>query len=604
MQTFLFVAGVQGNVDAYLHALSTNATPLIPRSNDATAAAVKVLAEVAGGWVIWTPAAAPAPLVTEHIREELAVLSFGELADGSSTAQRIAEEFRESGVEKVRHLNGTFCAIIVDRRERRVHVIADRVGRLAASCWVRDGRLHVAAHEVLLGVCGCPFELDPVSAASVVGCGWSISAAPLNHNLLRIDGRRKLEWTREQSRVLDVPIFGPGSRVDSRDQRGIEQVVGSMCEVVTRGALARSKTTSEVEVGLTAGLDSRAVLAALLAGFRRDQLRLYTTGTPASRDVRVATKIARYLGLHHEQRPFEPPSSGAFQAHDSLRAFLANGDTSSRGSLAPIPAPRKPGQIIAGGGGGEIFRGYYYRIAGNAVGTKQVVQRLISRKFVRLNELGMRSTLVADVTQRIEQCFASYAALSRAREDWLDLFYQHERFAHFAAPSARKQDASRWLPFADADLLTLAWQLPAPLAAHCDVHRQLIRRFLPLRLYWTPLNGKHPPAWEGTGRAQKLLRDAAVAFGYARKKLSAMSKDPTEGVTAEGLFATAVYDYVSVLLKSTGSVALAILDEALVDKLLEEHRSRRNRIDALGPLVNMEHYRQLCVRAYDARLRE
>lgn len=605
MQSFLFVAGVSAQVEPYLQALASSATPLLPRSTEARSAAVRVLPEIGGGWIGWTSAAAPAPLVTEHVAGELAVLCFGELAEGTPAARRVAEAYQEAGVARVRGLNGTFCAVIVERGAARIQVLTDRVGRLTASCWLDAGRLHVAVHEVLLGVCGCPFALDAVSAASVVGCGWSLSGLPLNRNVTRIDGRRRLEWTREQSRLLALPLFGPAAaRVASGDERALRDVVGSMCEVVTRAARALAQTTTEVEAGLTAGLDSRAVLGALLSGFRREQLRLYTTGSRASRDMRVATQLASYLGVRHEQRPFEVPSSDAFQAHDAVRAFLANGDTSSRGSLAPLPSPRGPGQVIAGGGGGEIFRGYYYRIAGDAAGTQQVVRRLIARKFVRLEGVGMRGALTSEVTQRLTECFDSYATLSPVREDWLDLFYLHERFAHFAAPSARKQDARRWLPFADADLLELAWRLPAPLGAHCDVHRQLIRRFLPARLYWTPLNGRHPPALEGTGRVQKLLRDATFVFGYARKRLSRLRREDTSsGPTAESLFATAVYDYVASLLRSGGSVALAVFEEPRLSQLLERHRRRQDQLEALGPLVNMEHFRQLCERAYESRVR-
>jgi asparagine synthetase B (glutamine-hydrolysing) len=604
VQTFLFAAGLPGDLEGHLQAISSRATPFVPQSSGTNSAAIKVVPEIAGGWVTWTPSAAPAPWLDEHSHEDLLVLSFGDLADGTRPARRIAHEFQTGGTEAVRKLNGTFCAILIERRAQRIQVLTDRVGRLAATCWVNDNRLHVTVHEVLLGVCGCPFDLDPVSAASIVGCGWSVSGAPLNRNLTRIDGRHKLIWIDGQSQVVPLPLFGPGSRLDATDSRAIRNVVGSMCELVTRAAHARAVTTVEVEAGLTAGLDSRAVLGALLSGFERDKIKLYTTGTADSQDVRVAARIAHQLGLHHEQRPLEAPTADSFQAHDSLRAFMANGDTSARGSLAPIPESRAPGRIIAGGGGGEIVRGFYYRIAGNAVERRQVVRRLCSRKFVRLGGLGMSPGLVDNVTSRIDQCFESYAALSTSREDWLDLFYLHERFAHFAAPSARKQDAPRWLPFADTNLLELAWQLPAPLGAVCDIHRQLIQRFLPRQLYWTPLNGKHPPALEGPGRTKKVLREAAFLLGHARKRLSKRSAATTDGPTAEGLLATTLYDYARELLTRQGSLALAVFGGSLVDRLLQEHRSRRNQIEALGPLLNMEHYRQLYARAFEARIRE
>jgi len=604
VQTFAFIAGVAGHFERYLQDLSVRATPLIPGSTGTHSAFVRVLPEIAGGWVTWKSSTLPTLLVDEDVRADLAVLSLGEIANGDPIARRVADAFNKGGAEEVRKLNGTFCSIVIERREQRIQVLTDRVGRLAASCWFSGERLHVAPHEVLLGVCGCPFDLDPVSAASVLGCSWSIAGAPLNRNLSRIDGRRKLEWVKGRSKVLDVPLFGPTSRMRAADSGAIRDVVDSMCETVLRAARARAPRTLEVEAGLTAGLDSRAVLACLLSGFAPDKLLLYTTGTSDSLDVRVATRIARSLGLRHEQRPVEKATAEAFQAHDSLRAFMANGDTSSRGSLAPMPTERAPGSIIAGGGGGEIVRGFYYRIARDAVGEKQVVQRLCSRKFTRLSRLGMSPDLVDGVTGRIADCFGSYSALSSAREDWLDLFYLHERFAHFAALSARKQDAPRWLPFADTDLLELAWRLPAPLGAHCDIHRQLIRRFLPRQIYWTPLNGKHPPAWEGTGRIKKALREAAFVFGFARKRLSRHEKFKSPGTSAEGLFATAIHPYIRDLLNAEGSIARTVLGPSLIEKVLQEHRTRHNQLEVLGPIVNMEHYRQLYMRAFEERVRD
>jgi hypothetical protein len=323
---------------------------------------------------------------------------------------------------------------------------------------------------------------------------------------------------------------------------------------------------------------------------------LHTTGRDSSQDVRVAGRIARALQLRHEQRPPEPASDEAFEAHDRLRAFLANGDTNARASLAAIPQARPAGCVVAGGGGGEIYRGFYYREGGSARSPGEVAERLTRSKFNRLLGSGFASEIVLGVSDRLRSCFESYAAFSEAPKDWLDLFYIHERFARFAALSARKQDALRWNPFGEPRLVDMAWRFPEPIGAHCLVHRELIRRYLPRQIWWTPINGMHPPAWEGPGPLRQGLRWTALGLQRGRRLLaSARGRSATGSADAKQsaaeLFAGPLFDYLSDLLGQQGAIARQLFDDATLTKLLTEHRAKRNRIGVLAALANMEHYR-------------
>lgn len=600
MQSFVAVAGAaDADPKQLLHTLAVRGGRHVPSLGGPLGSSIRIFPEVRGGWVTWGPTTRSGNFLHEHIAEEVAVLVFGGVTGAQHPAEELANAFARGGVHAVRGASGTFTAVIVDRKRRHLHAVSDRIGRLVASYWATREQIYISVHEVLLGLCGCPFELDRISAAATVGCDWSVSGGSLNRHITRLSSVRGVSWRDGVIASAEYALFGPGVRLPATDKRAIHSTVVDMAQAVTRSAQQLAVEGCSVEAGLTAGLDSRAVLAALLSAFDPERIRLYTTGGNHSRDVVVAKRIARLLGIRHEQRPPERATAEGFRCHDILRAFMANGDTSARGSLAPLPVPREPGLVIAGGGGGEIFRGFYYRNAGQARTPAETARALCARKFRRLGELGLDPGLVGGVTQRLEGCFERYATLTPTREDWLDLFYVHERFARFAAVSARKQEAPRWLAFADPGLVELAWRLPAPLASHCYVHAELIRAHMPRRIYWMSLNGKHPPAWEGEGMHLAILRRASRAI-YSMVRASTNRVAPLKPEhSPEYLLATEIYDYAHALLTTADSIALELFDMPRLVALLEEHRLKRNRLNVLGPLINMEHFRLAYLRALE-----
>jgi hypothetical protein len=135
--------------------------------------------------------------------------------------------------------------------------------------------------------------------------------------------------------------------------------------------------------------------------------------------------------------------------------------------------------------------------------------------------------------------------------------------------------------------------LPSPIGKRCAVHATLVRRFLPARAYWTPINGGQLMALDGDGRwryaARQVLNAGSVAIQRVQRRLfdkarvgDDMKADfltgPLQGVTRD-------------LLLEPGSLSQQLFGRSGVDQLLAG--GQRDGLTVIGILLTAEIWRQL-----------
>jgi hypothetical protein len=163
----------------------------------------------------------------------------------------------------------------------------------------------------------------------------------------------------------------------------VAESVGEIASIV-RGQIAAIVTAGPTYLPLTAGLDSRLLLAC--ARPVADRLELFTRAIDdrsAAIDCDTARRIARRLRLQHHILPMAEPTD------DDLEEWMfriAYSTSEIRGRQCATMYKRLPGgHAVIGGQAGEIGRGYYWR-QGDTETTVISPERLIEHCACPLDE--------------------------------------------------------------------------------------------------------------------------------------------------------------------------------------------------------------------------
>ncbi|WP_437599604.1 hypothetical protein WMF28_42980 [Sorangium sp. So ce590] len=567
-----------------------------------------VLPEVGGGWALLVPEPRPRlTLIEQVVTDTHAVLLFGDLQGESraSPASAVLRAWTSGGGASVAALDGNFSAIIVDRAERTVAVISDLLGRRALRTLHAGGVLYVSPHDVALAATGaCPVEIDRASACSILAADWSIGGRPLLAGVEPCDPAHWLRFRGGRLERLAAPLGLFERRVDARDAVAVrertDQIVDTMREN-TRFAAAGCDT---VQADLTAGIDSRAAFALLASVVPAERIVARTTGAADSLDVRVARRIAALSGVRHAHRELDMPIHDDFSRHADLIAFHMNGDSSAKRAIDSYPSWDDERPLNFEGGGGEIFRGYYYarpgqyrRVASASAGD---VAAFFVRKWRRLTALGYRSPdIPAAVRERTLAVVEAMFRRSPDLHDVLDQFYLFERYGRWGALTSRFLWWRTFTPYASPSVVRLAFSLPSPISTHAALHDAIVRRFLPsARSILVNSNSLLP--LQGAGLTRRLARDLLYVTGEIWRAAAAWrGRSVKERRSADATRADAIagplHAYARDVLLSRDSIAVDLLGHGPVARLLDEHRARRQHLESLCNLLGIEHFRRLVV---------
>ena len=528
---------------------------------------------------------------------ELAALCYGTIGGTSRTAERVVETFRAGGARAVQRLDGSFAAVLLNRRLRCLWLLSDSIGMRAATFVLGDGTLCIASHELLHVAAGqASGDLDLDSIASLVACDWSLGGRSLVRGVVRHPPWQVLEWSKEGTRFEDDRLIDPGRRLRPDDEQAIELQLDRVVDGLLGATRHFVAGKSSVRASLTAGLDSRGVLA-LLVGAGARGLELFTNGSASSLDVRVAARLAKLVGAKHTSSLPGEPSAGAFEAHNRLRAFALDGSADARRAMASLPRWNPGRTIVAGGVGGEIFRGFFYPYFATGqvpASVEQLMATLLKWRFRRLATLPFADPAVRDrLRDRLGSRLTELARFGEGGHDTLDLFYLYDRYALWGAASERGTWSQRFTPYEAKGAIALAYQLPPPVGSRCTVMPRAIRRFLPARAYFAPVNGTSLLALEGPGRLRTVLRQALSAQGKLVAELERKFKgrETHQDVRSRWI----VNEYSRELLSSPQSLANDLFGAAGVERMISEQTRASKHSVTLAYLLTAEEFRRLSV---------
>jgi asparagine synthase (glutamine-hydrolysing) len=367
-------------------------------------------------------------------------------------------------------IDGFFAAAIYDRTLKRVHLISDRYG-LRHLYWTehRGGVAWASEVKAFLALPGFEPTISQRAVDEFIAAGhllenrtWFERVALLDsgsvytYDLTRRTGSMRRYWWWDEIRPVDVSI----PEVVAADRIG---------ELFLQAVDKRCRQGERIGVGLSGGLDSRAILAAMPE--RARPIHALTFGRPESSDVRIAARVAALKGAIHHVEDLNRSNwlaarfAGVWLTDGQLDLMHMHGLSSHERTRAEIP-------IAFNGFAGDLLLG------GSMLDHRSVLDKVDRLAIARRMKCPLSLLTSLD----------RYAGLGKG-----DYFVLQNRVRRFTAEGQRAALAFKAVrkPFYDNDLIEYAYSLPDRLRFRSRVYNRMLLRTFPEYFKSIP--------WQSTG---------------------------------------------------------------------------------------------------------
>jgi asparagine synthase (glutamine-hydrolysing) len=516
--------------------------------------------------------------------------------EGDDLLGRLLGECLEAGPACLETLSPPFAAVYHDGRSGTTHLQVDRSGiqhvYLAESgreTWLSSSSLALAA----LGGRG----VDVDGAAEWLAVGHFLSDRTLVEGVSKLGPGQRV--TARSGRVAVGARWAPDrAPIAAGEDAFRTRLLASLDSVAPDGPLAE-RTAAE----LTGGLDSRLTLAGLLA--LRKRFLAWTLGGPESSEVRTIARLRERAAFAHVCVPVDEAQL-AGDADGLVRELhaLSDGEVNALGYaplLVAFAALEGRRTTSIAGTGGEIARGFYYRVlrAGESRHRGVPVGALARRLSAATGGVrhGLRPELVQDPDALLEDTVRSLvdASPGTGPEAVLDDVYLRARMQRFAGRNATTTGlfCRQALPYFENHLVDTMLALPASAKRNGLAARRTLAR-IDRALASVPLESG-VPAWPPSLRRPDVRVRQALALG--RKALARYGGEAGRALarTAPGVVdwralarRPSFRELVSDTLLARDARVLALLEAGSVKRTVESGLTSGD-LYPIGLLLTLEH---------------
>ncbi|ALK08404.1 asparagine synthase (glutamine-hydrolyzing) [Blastochloris viridis] len=284
---------------------------------------------------------------------------------GHSDTEAIIESVARRSLDAtVADLNGMFALALWDRRERRLHLVRDRLGIKPLFFAASGTRLAFGSElKALRALDGTPRTIDPRAVASFLRFGYVPAPHAIFHGVEKLlpgeivsfaaDGgiTRRRYW-----RLDEVAAAGRADPLEVGDAEAVELLAALLGDAVGRQMMA------DVPLGafLSGGIDSSTV-AALMVAAAKGPVRTFSIGFPdfGFDEAVHAAAVARHLGTRHTE--LVVTAADALAVVPRLAEMYDEPFADSSQIPTHLVAKLTRGHVtvaLSGDGGDELFAGY------------------------------------------------------------------------------------------------------------------------------------------------------------------------------------------------------------------------------------------------------
>jgi asparagine synthase (glutamine-hydrolysing) len=360
--------------------------------------------------------------------------------------------YKEEGDRFFEKLNGLFSGLLIDKRQSKAFLFNDRYG-VERIYWheTEDALFFASEAKALLRVLPELREFDQEGVSQFLAFGCTLEGCTLFKNVRLLPAGSV--WSFENGERHKRKYFSPESW-QSQPTLSTESFQLRFQETFKRILPRYLESNSKVGISLTAGVDSRIIMACLPPP--RSNLVCYTFSgkNRDTLDARLAARVAKACGLEHQILRLGPDFFSEFASYVDRTVHATDGYLGSLGAheiylnnqargLSPVR--------LTGVFGGEILRG---------------ISMFKPLHFAR-------QLVNADLAETVTSYKAKWSYGSEHPVTFTVFREIPEK--RFATPAASRSQTSFRTPYLDNEIVALAYQAPATVRTSIDFPMSLVK---------------------------------------------------------------------------------------------------------------------------------
>jgi asparagine synthase (glutamine-hydrolysing) len=255
-------------------------------------------------------------------------------------------------------LNGLFSGLLVDRRRKTAFLFNDRYG-MERIYWSEspDAFYFASEAKALLRIRPELREFDPEGVAQHVGFGCTLEWRSLFRGVHLLPGGSL--WSFANGTCRKNTYFSP-SEWESKPLLSAADFEARLQQVFKRILPRYFETDARIGISLTAGLDSRMIMACLPPTTQKPLCYTFTGPEGKTLDDRLGARVAAACGLEHHLLRLGADFFSDFASHADRANYLTDGSFGTIGAheiYLAQQARRLSPVRLTGVFGGEVLRG-------------------------------------------------------------------------------------------------------------------------------------------------------------------------------------------------------------------------------------------------------
>lgn len=311
-------------------------------------------------------------------REEIINRKREKLTQKSTDAEIVACLFEEYGSECIKKMSGQFCIAVWQAKERRLHLLLDRVGGLHNLYYTLTERGFIFSSRIhsIVGIPGIKKEINTNSLVNFFTTGYILPPESLLKNINKVRPGEEVIYEKERmySRILDRIEFFSKSKKDIHKEEFYTKLIN---------AIKNLSNEKEAAFLLSGGIDS-SILVTLASRNLNRKISTFTASFPGHEidESKYAGIIAKTYHCKHEIIELQ---GNCFM--NALPEIIWNQDEPALDfSVIPVyhlfkEIKKKTSIIISGDGPDHIFGRYYPLAAKRFIAKKNKLFKIFLSKI-------------------------------------------------------------------------------------------------------------------------------------------------------------------------------------------------------------------------------